>query len=324
MIKLLRITVEKLLPVGGEIANMTYKSLLKSITCTVILTMSFLATSSLAQNGPSPVRDGNVIIPANDFDQSSIEEDYESVALYNDREFIFSTGYDYSSGKFNLPTNTNISYIPYSLKYTEGSLSFRASSGYISFASPRNVVTAVEGTPLVTDVDLTVGERQRSSRKSGFGDIYLSGTYSIENPYSNDLFVDFTARVKIPTANENRGLGTGKVDYSVQVDAAYLFGNFMPFGTLGYRFIGKTDLYDLQNSFYASIGLAYYLTYDTSIGVSYDYRESATPGFNSPKEIFAYTDVQINDHWGINLYGVVGLNNVTTDYGVGTQLRYKF
>lgn len=303
---------------------MAHKSLLECITYTILLSVSSNATSSFAQNSPSIGRDSNAVIPTNDFDQNSIEEDYESVALFNDREFIFSTGYDYSSGKFNLPANTNISYIPYSLKYTEGNVSFRASSGYITFASPRNVVTAIDGAPLVTDVELTDDERRRNSRKSGFGDIYLSGTYSIENPYSNDLFIDLTGRVKIPTANENRGLGTGKVDYSVQVDVAYLYGNFMPFGTLGYRFVGKTALYDLQNSFYASIGLAYYLTYDTSIGVSYDYRESATPGFNSPKEIFAYTDVQLNDHWGINLYGVVGLNNVTTDYGLGTQLRYKF
>ena len=110
----------------------------------------------------------------------------------------------------------------------------------------------------------------------------------------------------------------------LKADVSYLIGNLMPFATVGYRFVGETELYDLQNSFFASVGLSYYLTLDTSIGVSYEYRESATPGFNSPKEIFAYTDVQLDDHWGLNIYGVIGLNNVTTDYGLGTQIRYKF
>ncbi|HRW30716.1 MAG TPA: transporter, partial [Emcibacteraceae bacterium] len=226
--------------------------------------------------------------------------------------------------KFNLPANTNISYIPYSLQYETGQWEFKINSGYITFAAPKNVVPVIEGAPLVTDVDLSPTDRYRNPRKDGFGDVYLSAKYSIENPYSNDFYIDLTGRIKIPTANEYKGLGTGKVDYIVKADFAYLMGNFMPFATLGYRFVGKTHLYDLQDSFFASIGASYYLTYDTSIGVSYEYRESATPGFNSPKEIFAYTDVQINDHWGLNLYGVVGLNNVTTDYGLGTQIRYKF
>lgn len=293
---------------------------LKTTIINTILPLSLWASPVFAQDIGN--RDGQTPSPV--FNESTVDDDYVAVSVYHNRELTFTTGYDYSSGKFNLPANTNISYIPYSLKYSTGSWSFKANSGYISFAAPRNVITAVEGAPLVTDVALSPTDRTRNSRKDGFGDVYLSGTYSIENPFDNDLYLDLTARIKIPTANEKRGLGTGKVDYTVKADIAYLIGNLMPFATIGYRIIGKNELYDLQNSFFASIGASYYLTYDTSIGMSYEYRESATPGFNSPKEIFAYTDVQISDHWGANFYGVVGLNNVTTDYGIGTQIRYKF
>lgn len=293
---------------------------IKSTLVKAVPLLTLWAVPVLAQDIGN--RDGQTPSPV--FNENTIDDDYVSVSVYQDREVTFTTGYDYSSGKFNLPASTNISYIPYSLKYSTGSWSFKANSGYITFAAPRNVITAIEGAPLVTDVTLSPTDRYRNPRKDGFGDVYLSATYSIENPLNNDLYLDITGRVKIPTANENRGLGTGKVDYTVKADVAYLIGNLMPFATLGYRFIGKTHLYDLQNSFFASIGASYYLTYDTSIGMSYEYRESATPGFNSPKEIFAYTDVQISDHWGVNFYGVVGLNNVTTDYGLGTQIRYKF
>lgn len=258
------------------------------------------------------------------FNPQTIEDDYVSVPLLEDDTVTLITGYDYSSGRFNLPTSTNISYVPYAAKYETGDWTLRASSGYISFAGPRNVITDENGAPLLTDVDLTTEEARRSRRRSGFGDVYLSASYALENPYMDDFFIDVTGQIKIPTADENKGLGTGQIDYTAKVNAAYLIGNFMPFGTIGYRFVGKTPRFDLQNSFFASIGMAYYLTFDTSIGVSYDYRESATPGFNSPKEIFSYFDVQLDDHWGINFYGVVGLNNVTTDYGLGTQLRYKF
>ena len=295
--------------------------------CASLMVPSLFGTILFTAASAQDVSEATAEIDENNnsrFDVNTIEEDYISVPLFKEREFTFTSGYDYSSGKFNLPTSTNISYIPYSLKYTEGPWSFRASSGYISFAGPKNLITAVEGAPLVTDVELSPADRGRTTRKSGFGDIYLSGTYALENPYSDDFFIDVTARVKLPTADENKGLGTGKFDYTIQTDVAYLIGNVMPFATLGYRFVGKTSLFDLQNSFFASVGLSYFLTRDTSFGVSYEYRESATPGFNSPKEIFSYIDVQLNDHWGLNVYSVVGLNNTTTDYGLGTQIRYKF
>lgn len=302
----------------GKMSIMSYKTL---TLFAWPIAGSLIFAPALAQEVPSQNRP-TTQTPS--YDEQSIEEDYETIPLIEATEWIFTTGYDYSSGQFNLPASTNISYIPYSLRYNDGQWSFRASSGYISFAGPRNVITAVEGAPLVTDVELSQNDRRRSPRKSGFGDVYLSGSYSLENPYFSDLMIDLTGQVKLPTADENRGLGTGKVDLAIKADVSYLFGNFMPYGTVGYRFVGKSERYDLQNTFFASVGASYFLTYDTSVGVSYEYRESATPGFNSPKEIFAYTDVQINDHWGVNFYGVVGLNNVTTDYGLGTQIRYKF
>jgi hypothetical protein len=282
-----------------------------------IQTMTLFIGISYGQE--TPVRRG-----ANAYDAKSIEENYTPVSVYNDREFTLTSGFDYSSGKFNLPTSTNIIYVPYAIKYKTGPVTFRASSGYINLTGPKNVVTATDGVPLLTNIDLTEPDNRVNRKKNGFGDVYLSATYSFENPFQNDLYFDLTGRIKIPTADEFKGLGTGKVDYIAQADIAYLIGNFMPFGTIGYRFVGKSNLYDLQNSFFASIGMAYYVTHDTSIGASYDYRESSTPNFPNPKEIFGYIDVQINDHWGINFYGVSGLNNTTTDYGLGTQVRYKF
>lgn len=298
---------------------MKFLSQRKNKVFLTLIIAGFYSSSAYSQATDENIGDNN-----EQFNPQTIEDDYVSVPLLDDDTVTLVTGYDYSSGKFNLPTSTNISYVPYAIKYETGDWTLRASSGYISFAGPRNIITDDNGAPLITDIDLTPGEARQSRRKSGFGDVYLSATYALENPYMDDFFIDLTGQIKIPTADENKGLGTGQVDYTVKLDAAYLFGNFMPFGTLGYRFVGKTPRFDLQNSFFASIGMAYYLTFDTSIGVSYDYRESATPGFNSPKEIFSYVDVQLDDHWGINFYGVVGLNNVTTDYGLGTQLRYKF
>ena len=44
--------------------------------------------------------------------------------------------------------------------------------------------------------------------------MYLSASYALENPYFSDLLIDITGQVKLPTADERRGLGTGKFDFA--------------------------------------------------------------------------------------------------------------
>jgi hypothetical protein len=41
---------------------------------------------------------------------------------------------------------------------------------------------------------------------------------------NNDWIVDATARVKLPTASESKGLGSGKADYAVQMNIDKQFG----------------------------------------------------------------------------------------------------
>lgn len=235
--------------------------------------------------------------------------------------FTLSAGLDFSRGKYNLPVDTRVLYLPLTLKFDNGPWAFSLSGGYSQSNSPNNVFLGPDGKPYVdSSEDITNARR----KNFGFGDLYLSATYSIDTLYDNQVYIDFTGRIKIPTANSSQGLGTGKLDFTAQIDVSKLFGNIMPFATAGYRILGKTPEYNLQNSFFYSVGASYYLTYDTSIGISYDYRQSATLGSQDPKEIYGYFDMQINSNWGLNLYGVVGLNEASPDAALGFQVRYKF
>jgi hypothetical protein len=235
--------------------------------------------------------------------------------------FTLSAGLDFSRGKYNLPVDTRVLYLPLTFKFNNGPWSFSLSGGYSQSNSPDNVFLGPDSKPYVDRNEIITGSRRKNS---GFGDLYLSATYSIDSLYDNQIYVDFTGRIKIPTANSSQGLGTGKVDYTAQIDVSKLFGNIMPFATVGYRILGKTPEYTLQNSFFFSVGASYYLTYDTSIGISYDYRQSATFGYQDPKEIYGYFDMQINSNWGMNIYGVIGLDETAPDAALGFQLRYKF
>ena len=239
--------------------------------------------------------------------------------------YSIAAGFDFNHGKYNLDLSSKVYYAPLTFRYDNGPWSFSLSTGYMRISAPNNVFLGPDEKPFFDD-DKNDDEDGLNFQEihEGLGDIYLSTTYSINSLYDNQIYIDFTGRVKIPTADSSKNLGTGKVDFTAQIDISKLYGKIMPFAAAGYKILGKTPQHDLQNSFFFSLGASYYLTYDTSIGISYDYRQTATPGFQDPKEIYTYFNMQINKEWGFNLYSVFGLNEASPDTSLGFRIRYKF
>jgi len=65
-------------------------------------------------------------------------------------------------------------------------------------------------------------------------------------------------KIKFPTADEDRGLGTGEFDETIGVDLSkQLLERMSGFLTLAYTFIGDPPGTNLRDSFAGSIGAAY-------------------------------------------------------------------
>lgn len=87
-----------------------------------------------------------------------------------------------------------------------------------------------------------------------------------------DLVVDITARIKFATADEDKGLGTGKHDYSIQTNIYHYFEQFYLAESIGYKVRGDLSDLDLNNSWFASVAGNYKFTAQTRAGIGYDYR----------------------------------------------------
>ncbi len=255
-----------------------------------------------------------------DDDQDMILRDYYVIPIKSQADLSFSVGVDYTEGNYGNPDKTKMTYIPVSFRYAYEGWSFRISSGYISIIGEDNIIPGT-GIANLTDID-----RNDSAlgNDSGMGDIFISGSYSFESLQIDNFFVDITTQAKIPVGSVDKGLSTGKVDLSLQLDMARYMGDFLPFVTLGYRYIGKTERYNLQNTWFVSGGLAYYLNDHTSVGLSYDLRRSATIDFANLQELQAFVDYQISGNWGIYIYAIKGLSDSSPDGGAGFQLRYNY
>lgn len=238
------------------------------------------------------------------------------VANAEDVKLSFYSGVDYSSGDYGAPLDTDILFVPVSAKASFGEWSFRVSSGYINIEGPGGVIGGGDGGVIVTPGrgGMLVTE------ESGIADTYFTVTWSpmFEN---SDVILDLKTKIKAPTADETRGLGTGKMDVTVQADIAKFIGPVLPFASVGYRFVGEPETFALNDTWIASAGAAYYFTKKASIGVSYDYKEAASLLAEDSREIFTYLDVKATDKWGIVLYGVAGLSDGSPDFGAGLQLK---
>src|SRR5438067_2246733 len=142
------------------------------------------------------------------------------------------TGFDYTSGKYGTSEKTDILYVPFYGRYETGRGVFRLTVPYIRITGPGNVLGA--GADRVTLPGPTGARRT----ESGLGDVVGSAFYNVLSERNGPLGLDLGAKVKFGTADETKGLGTGKNDYSLQADFFKPLGATTVFGSLGHRWYG--------------------------------------------------------------------------------------
>jgi len=236
----------------------------------------------------------------------------------NDSSLKFSTGFDYSTGSYGLSSDTDISYIPFSLKYQTFPWTVKLTVPYVHITGSRSVVAGVDG-PIV----INSNETARTTAE-GLGDVVVSAGYALDSIFESSLLLDLTAKAKIGTANESKGLGTGENDYSLQLDIAKSYGKTMPFLTLGYKAIGNPSGIDLNNSRYGSIGLDYKINPTLSSGVSYDFKEASSSTSEDSREGLLYLNWKLNSTTSLMGYGVAGFSDGSPDKGIGMQMTFKY
>ncbi len=225
-------------------------------------------------------------------------------------------GFDYSRGDYGFAQTTEVFSVPVNLIYEQDRWVVRATLPFLSVKGPASVIEG--GGPVVTAPGRPVTKYQ-----SGLGDAMLSATYHA-HPVPGELNVDLTGRVKFPTANEDRGLGTGETDYYAQLDLYRSFDALTPFVSLGYRFLGESTLYPLKDGAYFSAGGSYRVAPTTAVGVAYDWRSRIIAGAPNASDALVFVSTNPNDRWNVLGYLLAGFNDASPDVGLGGSITYKF
>ena len=241
-----------------------------------------------------------------------------SPALAAEGLTTFSTGADYTTGKYGATQSTDILYIPFTGKYETGPWTYKLVVPYIRITGPGNVVGAPGDT-----VVLSGGESARRT-ESGLGDIVASAFYNVLSERTAPFGLDLGGKIKFGTADENRGLGTGKNDVSVQADAFKPMGALTPFFTIGYRWYGDPAGVNFKNVVYWSAGASYKLSQPTTVGVAYDSRPRIVDNGSHVSEMTAYVSHKLSPDWKVQAYYVHGFSTGSPDWGLGAVLARSF
>ena len=205
-----------------------------------------------------------------------------------------------------------------------GSGSGNSGSGLTSSNSCTSTSTTTAVTnPLTTSV--------RRITESGLGDVSASAIYSI-NPIQPWMpYLDVGAKIKFPTADQDRGLGTGAYDYTMILDLYKSFGKFAALGGVAYTFKGDIApssnipsglvLNDVLGSY---VGAEYRVTNNWLVGISGDYKQASSPFARDVKEFSSYATWRFSPQLSVTGTVGTGFTDATPNYFAGLALVYGF
>lgn len=244
----------------------------------------------------------------------------------------FGVGVDYSSGDYGSQTTTKILSVPLSAKYVTGDWSFKASLPWMRVEGDANVVPGMGLLENLNPLGRGRGNGNgnggggtaapTSGTTSGIGDLRLAATYAI--PMEGKWGVDLTGNVKIATADEDKGLGTGANDYGAAIDVYRAVGEATTvFGGVGYTVLGDSEFIEVDSVVNANLGVSQKLG-DNSVGVMYDYRQPTSEAADDRSEITGFFSFPTSDVSKMQLYATKGLTDGSPDWGAGVSFTAGF
>jgi len=217
-------------------------------------------------------------------------------------------------GDYGHADATTVKALNFGVKSRHDNLTYKASAALLSIQGPGNVDT---GIILPEDSAQTRGE-------TGFGDVMLSATYSLPAAKTETLFWDVTAKLKIPTADEDRGLGTGGFDLEGRADVAKRWQSVIGFAGAGYKWRGDGDQSRLENTLNGNVGL------DTSIannwrgGFTFSASQAATSYSSAPRDVMFFVTDRLAPRKTLTFWLMHGFTDGSPDLGAGLQYSTPF
>jgi hypothetical protein len=219
----------------------------------------------------------------------------------------------YFSGDFGTGIDTHIIYVPAILVVTREKHEFRLTVPYLS-------ITTTEPVTFVGDQVIGRGQGGRTT-ESGPGDVVLQDEYFFVEGGRARPWVSALFRVKFPTADESRGLGTGEPDAGAGLGLIQPLGErWNLLGQTQYVVRGDPPDNDFRNTLWLSFGIQRRLSGSTSANLFYERRQSVLPGQPDLSDLSLGCDHSFARKLTLRAAAYLGLSETAEDYGVSAGI----
>lgn len=251
-------------------------------------------------------------------------------------QFALGLGVGYARGDFGTDATSTYSTFPlifdwfagerFNLELTVPFLDQKTSNtGYAASGAGAGVAAAKMGSGgrgVTRSAATVVGS---SENQSGLGDITLTAAYGLLAEREDSPALALTGYLKFPTADEDKGLGTGSFDWGPGLLLAKWFGAWQPFGEGRYVFQGASR---------EETGARDYLTVDAGLGHGWSeelylalFVRTGTvnfDGMSAPLELRLKSILDLGGNNSAEFYLVKGLSDGSQEYGGGLTFYRSF
>jgi hypothetical protein len=243
----------------------------------------------------------------------------------------------YTAGNYGTATTTTSLYVPLTVRRLFAYGDVALVIPYVSVTSNGSVTlvggvpnrtsrTGLTGSGVGTDTDKRPGNvLPFATHEDGLGDIILRGRYSVVEERGFLPLIAVMARLKIPTADADRGLGTGEFDKGFGMEFTKQLGErLVSFVDVAYTFTGKPERVALRNQWNYDLGLGYYFTGKLLGSIYYEEYRALLDGLSNPRDLLFAMNYRATSTFRMTASVLVGLSSGAPVYGLTGGVTYRF
>jgi hypothetical protein len=192
--------------------------------------------------------------------------------------------------------------------------------------TPSREGTTTSPTRETTDAAATTTTATLTTSSCGMGDIIVRGRYYLVDEHALMPTVAIRAHVKTPTADADRGLGTGRLDEGIGIEISRTLGR----GSIamldgGYTIIGQPAGADYNNTWWYDVGFGQDLGSDAvNLSVFFSEHRAIVPGLPNARDILVALNLKGASGWRIQISGEKGLSDGSPDHGITFGAARRF
>lgn len=227
-----------------------------------------------------------------------------------------SSSLNYETGEYGTGSTSETWYVPVTVKryFPEGDVSVTVP--YVQTSGTG--VTTIDGNVV------PIGTPGVPETNSGLGDLVLRGSYYLLSEGDEAPFdLNLTGKIKLPTADESRGLGTGEFDAGAGLEfARSLTGGFTGYFDVYYTAIGDPPGLELEDRVSFDLGLSTPLAPKWTVSAFYEESTPLVKTNSHLRDILVSFEFRADRRTRAFFGAVLGLNEASPDYGLSAGVSY--